>query len=130
MRRYNESAKIFFGGQCYCAVAQNSDSVRILGLYILHPNDVGRCAHIANADYAVISSSMGSGTCEMLVKNSLEQAGAKGFKVLLLNAVLKTNKTARSLFKKLGFVQLGTIPQGFLMKDGHYEDICPCYHLL
>lgn len=29
-----------------------------------------------------------------------------------------------------GFRQIGTIPQGFRMKDGHYEDICPYYHEL
>ena len=26
---------------------------RIVGLYILHPNNVGRCGHIADASYAV-----------------------------------------------------------------------------
>ena len=29
--------------------------------------------------------------------------------------------------QRIGFRQLGTIPGGFLMKDGHYEDICPYY---
>jgi hypothetical protein len=32
--------------------------------------------------------------------------------------------------ERLGFVQLGTIPGGFRMKDGHYENICPYYHTL
>ena len=27
-------------------------------------------------------------------------------------------------------IQLGVIPGGFRMKDGHYEDICPYYHEL
>jgi hypothetical protein len=27
-------------------------------------------------------------------------------------------------------VQLGTIPGGFRMNDGHYENICPYYHAL
>ena len=51
--------------------------------YILHPNNIGRCGHIANASYAVSSKSRGL---------------------------------------HIGFRQLGTIPGGFLMKDGHYED--------
>ena len=29
--------------------------------------------------------------------------------------------------KRLGFKQLGTIPGGFRMKDGYFENICP-YH--
>ena len=28
------------------------------------------------------------------------------------------------------FVRLGTIPKGFEMNDGHYEDIIPHYHEL
>lgn len=34
------------------------------------------------------------------------------------------------LYERLGFQQLGVIPKGFRMKDGHYEDICPYYHEL
>lgn len=37
---------------------------------------------------------------------------------------------SNNLYERLGFKQLGVIPGGFLMKDGHYEDICPYYHLL
>ena len=43
----------FFAGQTYCAVAENSRTCELLGLYILHPNNVGRCGHISNASYAV-----------------------------------------------------------------------------
>ena len=32
----------FFGSQTYCAVAENTESHEILGLYILHPNNVGK----------------------------------------------------------------------------------------
>ena len=34
------------------------------------------------------------------------------------------------LYAKLGFTQLGTIPGGFLMKDGHYQDIIIHYKKL
>lgn len=125
-----QSGKEFFDSQTYCGVAENSDSNEILGLYILHPNNVGRCGHISNASYAVSKSSRGMKIGEKLVKDCLVQGRKNGFKILQFNAVVSTNTTARRLYEKLGFIQLGTIPQGFLMKDGHYEDICPYYHIL
>ena len=43
----------FFSDQSFTGVFVDDDE--ILGLYILHPNNVGRCGHIANASYAVKS---------------------------------------------------------------------------
>jgi hypothetical protein len=57
----------------------------------------------------------------------LKQANLHGFGVLQFNAVVSTNIHARHLYERLGFIPLGTIPKGFRMKDGHYEDICPYY---
>ena len=126
----SESGKAFFDSQSTCGVAEDTESGKLLGLYILHPNNVGRCGHICNASYAVSKESRGQHIGERLVRDCLEQGKAHGFRILQFNAVVKTNVAARRLYEKLGFVQLGTIPQGFLMKDGHYEDICPYYHVL
>lgn len=124
------TGKDFFDSQTYCGVAQDMDTHRIYGLYILHPNNVGRCGHICNASYAVDKSSRGLHVGEALVKDCLRQAKNKGYGVLQFNAVVATNTHARHLYERLGFIQIGTIPKGFRMKDGHYEDICPYYHEL
>lgn len=120
----------FFASQTYSAVAIDMDTNSILGLYILHPNNVGRCRHICNASYAVSAQKRGLHIGEALVQDSLQQGKNCGYKVLQFNAVVATNTHARHLYERLGFVQLGTIPKGFRMKDGHYEDICPYYHEL
>ncbi|WAV90401.1 GNAT family N-acetyltransferase [Oxalobacter aliiformigenes] len=124
------SGAAFFGSQSYSTVAEDGDSGTIYGLYILHPNNVGRCGHISNASYAVSSESRGLHIGEKLVKDSLVQGKRLGFGVLQFNAVVATNIHARHLYERLGFVQLGVIPGGFRMKDGRYEDICPYYHVL
>jgi L-amino acid N-acyltransferase YncA len=122
------SGKEFFEAQSYTGVAE--DDGRIVGLYILHPNNVGRCGHICNASYAVSSKYRGQHIGEKLVMDCLEKAKEFGFRVLQFNAVVESNTHARHLYERLGFVQLGTIPGEFRMKDGHYENICPYYHTL
>lgn len=119
------SAAEFFRMQSRTAVAEEEG--RILGLYILHPNNVGRCGHIANASYGVSAAARGKGVGECLVRDSLETAKELGFRILQFNAVVKTNERAVRLYTKLGFTALGTIPSGFYMKDGHFEDIIPFY---
>ena len=123
-----ESGKAFFASQSYTGVADENG--KIVGLYILHPNNVGRCGHICNASYAVSASVRGRHIGEKLVLDCLQKAKELGFRVLQFNAVVETNTHARHLYERLGFVQLGTIPGGFRMKDGHYENICPYYHTL
>ena len=119
----------FFAAQTYNAVAAD-ETGRIYGLYILHPNNVGRCGHICNASYAVEREARGLHIGEKLVSDCLAQGKAHGFRVLQFNAVVASNVHARHLYERLGFQQLGIIPGGFRMKDGHYEDICPYYHVL
>ena len=125
-----DTGRSFFAAQTYTAVAEDTDTGTVLGLYILHPNNIGRCGHIANASYAVHREARGLHIGEQLVSDCLKQAKLHGFRVMQFNAVVACNVHARHLYERLGFVQLGTIPGGFRMKDGHYEDICPYYHTL
>ena len=123
-----ETGGNFFASQSCTGVAEIDG--KIVGLYILHPNNVGRCGHICNASYAVSSAYRGQHIGEKLVLDCLKAAKDLGFRVLQFNAVVESNTHARHLYERLGFVQLGTIPGGFRMKDGHYENICPYYHVL
>ena len=115
----------FFAAQTYTGVAEANG--RVTGLYILHPNNIGRCGHIANASYAVLSDQRGQHIGEQLVRDCLRMAKEKGFLILQFNAVVESNLAARHLYEKLGFVQLGTIPNGFRQKNGQYVNICPYY---
>lgn len=121
-----ESAAEFFAAQSFCGVAEDENGT-ILGLYILHPNNIGRCGHLSNASYAVRDDMRGRHIGEKLVSHCILQAKELGFGVLQFNAVVKTNHAARHLYEKLGFTQLGIIPKGFLMKNGSYEDIVLYY---
>ena len=66
----------FFAAQSYSAVAELGSD--IVGLYILHPNNIGRCGHLANASYAVAKAVYvsGAGSTVMAVA---EKANAEKF---------------------------------------------------
>lgn len=120
----------FFAEQSFTGIAYDEERKTIVGMYILHPNNVGRCGHICNASYAVKSDFRGQHIGEMLVKHCMEKGKELGFGILQFNAVVKTNASALHLYEKLGFIKLGVIPGGFRMKDGGFEDIIPHYHIL
>ena len=121
----SKSGLEFFSSQSYTGSCLIDDE--IVGLYILHPNNVGRCSHIANASYAVSSKHRGKHIGKKLVIDSVKKAKDLGFLILQFNAVVESNASASHLYEKLGFKQLGTISEGFRLKNGEYENICPYY---
>lgn len=120
------SGREFFASQTYCGVYED-ESGNVKGLYILHPNNIGRCGHICNASYAVDKNTRGKHIGEKLVLDCIKTARETGFRVLQFNAVVESNIHARHLYERLGFTQLGVIKGGFRMDDGTYANICPYY---
>lgn len=123
-----QGGKEFFEKQDYVGVAKCNE--KVVGLYILHPNNVGRCGHQANTSYAVSRKMRGLKVGEKLVAHSLEQAKKLNYKLMIFNAVVKGNDSAIHIYDKLGFVKVGEIPKGFLLKTGVYQDIIVFYHEL
>lgn len=118
----------FFASQSMCGVAEEDG--RIVGMYILHPNNVGRCGHICNASYAVKSTERGKGIGRMLVTDCIMQARELGFRILQFNAVVASNTAAIKLYDSIGFERIGTVKGGFRNAAGIYEDIILfCYYL-
>lgn len=124
----DDAAKGFFGSQTHCGVAVLDG--RVVGLYILHPNNVGRCGHICNASYAVDQAMANKGIGTLLVEDSLTVAKEKGFRIMQFNAVVQENASAIHLYEKEGFRRLGMIPGGFRALDGCYHTIVLFYHEL
>ena len=62
----------FFATQTVSAVAEDEQG-NVKGLYILHPNNIGRVGHIANASYAVDRQCRGEHIGELLVKDCLHR---------------------------------------------------------
>lgn len=122
-----ETGREFFARQDTCGAAVN-ETGRVVGMYILHPNNIGRCGHLANASYAVSREERGAGVGRALVEHSLKTAKEMGYRIMQFNAVVRSNLAARNLYLNMGFIPLGTIFDGFRMKDGTYEAIVPYYY--
>lgn len=95
----------------------------VAGYFILHPNNIGRCSHVANASYAIAKKYRGHKLAEPLVKRSIQQAKEAGFRGMQFNAVVAGNLAAIHTYLKIGFTMVGTIPGGFRLKNGGYSDM-------
>ena len=107
----------------YCMIVDQ----HVVGYYILHPNNIGRCSHVANASYILDKNMRGKHLGEFLVKHSIEMAKELGFKGMQFNAVVESNYAARHIYKKVGFKEIGMIPNGFMLKDGSYSNMYIMY---
>ncbi len=103
------------------------DNDILLGYYIVHPNNIGRCSHVANASYVMLKASRGKHLGKSLVKQSLIDAKHLGFKGMQYNAVVASNENALHIYDSLGFIRVGIIPKGFLLKNGTYSDMYVMY---
>lgn len=60
---------------------------------------------------------------EALVLDSIRMGRELGFRYMQFNGVVDSNVHARHLYARCGFREVGVIPGGFRVKDGHYEDM-------
>ena len=104
----------FFQVQSFTGVACDVDNT-IVGLYILHPNNVGRCGHICNASFAVKADFRGRNIGEKLVTHCMKKGKELGYRILQFNAVVAGNEPALHLYEKLGFSKCG-------LRKGFYRD--------
>lgn len=116
----DEQAWALFEAQTVSVAA--TDGEEVVGVYILHPNNIGRCAHIANASYAVRSDKRGCGIGRAMVEDCIERAKACGYRGLQFNAVVSSNTAAIALYIKLEFRVIGTVTGGYRYQDGSYRD--------
>ena len=106
-----EEADKYFSSQDYTGLAIEEE--KVYGVYILHPNNIGRCRHICNASYAVDKNIRGKGVGEALVRDCIKQGAKLGYKILQFNAVVLSNEAAHRLYKKIGFTSIKTMTIGF-----------------
>ena len=118
----------WFGHGATCRVAALGE--RVLGMYRVVPNQLGRGRHVANASYMVSPAAQGVGIGRLLGEHSLIEARSQGYLAMQFNYVVSTNSAAVMLWKKLGFSIVGTLPKAFRHKRLGHVDAYVMYQLL
>lgn len=119
----------WFGARVVANVAVTGRE-RLLGMYRLVPNQVGRGAHVANASYMVSPAAQGVGVGLLLGQHSLDEARRLGYLAMQFNLVVSTNLGAIVLWKKIGFSIVGTLPKAFRHARLGFVDAHVMYRLL
>ena len=110
----------WLGPQTRVYVAEKDS--RILGSYILRPNQPGLGGHVANAGYMVSPRARGLGVGRRLGEHSLLEARRVGYRAIQFNFVVSTNTVAVELWKSLGFRILATLPDAYRHSRLGYVD--------
>ncbi|OBV39839.1 GNAT family N-acetyltransferase [Janthinobacterium psychrotolerans] len=105
-------------------------SERLLGMYKLVANQAGHGNHVASASFMVDPAAQGVGVGRMLGVHCIAEAQRAGFLAMQFNFVVSTNLAAVTLWKKLGFTVVGTLPMAYRHAQLGYVDAYVMYRLL
>lgn len=94
----------------------------LAGAFYLKPNWPGRAGHVANAGFIVAPEWRNRGLGRLLGETMLDDARSLGYRSVIFNLVFADNAPARRVWTKLGFSELGVIPEAVRRDDGSYGD--------
>jgi L-amino acid N-acyltransferase YncA len=106
-----DAVAYFLGPGITCFVAE--DDRRVVGMYKLIANRIGRGSHVSNASFMVDPAAHGQGIGRALGEHCLAEARRQGYGAMQFNFVVSTNAAGVALWKKLGFEIVGTLPKAF-----------------
>lgn len=111
----------------FVACKPNGD---IAGTYFIKPNRVGNGSHVANAAFMVHPNARGLGAGKIMGLHAIQTARSSGYVAMQFNLVVSVNKPAVSLWQKLGFDIIGTLPKAFHHSQLGYVDAYIMYQVL
>lgn len=103
---------------------------RVVGTYMMKPNQLGLGNHVANGSFMVPEAERGRGRGRAMGEHALKEAKRLGYRAMQFNMVVATNTPAIRLWESLGFHIAGTLPGAFRLKDRHLTDAHIMYRKL
>jgi L-amino acid N-acyltransferase YncA len=102
----------------------------ITGTYYIKTNQAGPGKHVCNCGYMVSPQARGKGLASAMCEHSQQVALSLGYKAMQFNFVASSNAGAVRLWKKLGFEQVGCLPDAFNHPSQGYVDALVMYKQL
>lgn len=99
----------------------------VVGTYYIKPNQPGPGAHVCNCGYVVASAAQGQGIASALCGHSQAEAVSLGFRAMQFNLVVSTNERAIRVWRRHGFVVVGTLTRAFHHRQLGYVDALVMY---
>jgi ribosomal protein S18 acetylase RimI-like enzyme len=109
-------------------VAEQGDGV--IGVCMIHPNQPGLGAHVANAAFVVDPAARHHHVGRALVEHALAEASRLGYRAMQFDLVAETNTDAIALYQDLGFEVIGRQPEAFHWRRERYVDALLFYRFL
>jgi L-amino acid N-acyltransferase YncA len=85
----------------------------IVGTAKFGPNRPARGSHVSTASFMVAPDTRGTGVGRAMCEYVISRARDQGYAAMQFNAVVSTNEYAIELYRTLGFVTIGTVPEAF-----------------
>jgi L-amino acid N-acyltransferase YncA len=85
----------------------------IVGTAKMGPNRGGPGSHVSTASFMVADGQRGRGIGTSLCRHALSWAEDQGYASMQFNAVAESNAGAVEVYRRLGFVIVGTVPRAF-----------------
>lgn len=91
--------------------------------YYIKPNYPGRSSHLCNGGFIVPSSSRGLGLGRIAARSFCFYAPACGYRGSVFNLVYASNEASVKLWTKLGFTNVGRIPEAGRLRTGKGDGV-------
>src|SRR3954447_14562464 len=106
---------------------QNGD---VVGVCMIHPNQPGLGAHVANAAFVVAPEARHHHVGRALVRHALAEARGLGYRAMQFDLVAETNTDAIALYRDLGFDVIGRQPEAFHWRRERFVDALLFYRFV
>ncbi len=106
------------------------DKGNIVGTYYIKQNRPDLGSHICRCGYMVHPDARRQGIGEAMCQHSLSVAPDLGFRGMQLGYVVSSNTASVNLWKKMGFIEVGRVPNAFQHQSLGDVDVLIMYQSL